>query len=49
MKKVYETPNVVITTFDSVDATSVTVARSIGGPISTNSRKSTKTQTTQLP
>lgn len=39
MKKVYETPNVVITTFDSVDATSVTVASATGGTVINNKKQ----------
>lgn len=48
MKKVYETPNIVINAFSSVDATSVAVALSAGGTNSANSRNLTKVQTTQL-
>ncbi len=36
MKKVYETPNVVITAFDTMDSTNVTVFKSVAGPQSKN-------------
>ncbi|GEM_PF-6161795 len=47
MKKVYDKPNAVITTFDSVDTTSVNVARSAAAPNSANVKK-VKTSTNQL-
>ena len=45
MKKVYETPNVVITTFDSLDTTSIAYSRSAAAPTSTNKAKVTTTGT----
>ncbi len=46
MKKVYETPNVVITTFESLDAINTTAySTSIAGPKSANTAKVTKVTT----
>lgn len=44
MKKIYETPNVVITTFETIDSTNaLKFARSIGGPSNANAKKVTTT------